>query len=57
VEIATLPASLVERFSGDERQRLISALGFLSPLTTRSVLAVAVVDPQKMHLERPRGGS
>lgn len=57
VDVASLPASLVERFAGDERQRLISALGFLSPLTTRSVSAVAVVDPQKMHLERPRGGS
>jgi hypothetical protein len=57
VDVATLPASLVERFSGDERQRLVSALGFLSPLTTRSVSAVVAVDPQKMHLECSRRGS
>jgi hypothetical protein len=57
VQVAALPASLVERFAGDERQRLISALEFLSPLTTRSASAMAVVDPQKMHLERPRGGT
>ena len=57
VDVASLPASLVARFSGDECQRLMSALGFLSPLTTRSVSAVVVVDPQKMHLERPRGGT
>lgn len=32
-----LPASLLERFSGaDERSRLIQALSFLAPLTTRS---------------------
>lgn len=56
VDVASLPASLVERFAGDERRRLIAALEFLSPLTTRSVSAVVVVDPQKMHLERSRQG-
>lgn len=30
-----LPASLLERFAGDERTRLLYALGFLAPLTTR----------------------
>jgi hypothetical protein len=33
----TLPSSLLERFTGeDERSRLIRALSFLAPLTTRS---------------------
>jgi len=33
----TLPASLVDRFSGeDDRSRLIHALSFLAPLTTQS---------------------
>lgn len=31
-----LPQSLVERFSGDEQERLIAALRFLSPITSRS---------------------
>ena len=36
VDKAKLPASLLERFGDDERDRLIAALRFLSPLTTRS---------------------
>jgi len=31
----TLPASLLERFPGDERTRLLHVLVFLTPLTTR----------------------
>ncbi len=34
----TLPASLLERFAGDERTRLLHALAFLAPLTTRPVI-------------------
>ncbi len=33
---AALPHSLLERFGGDERERLIAALRFLSPITTMS---------------------
>jgi hypothetical protein len=33
---ARLPQSLLERFAGDERQRLIAVLRFLSPATTSS---------------------
>lgn len=33
---AEVPASLVERFSGEERDRLVATLRFLSPLTTSS---------------------
>ncbi len=37
VEVSALPASLVERFSGeDDRSRLIQAPAFVSPLTTTS---------------------
>lgn len=37
VESGRLPASLLERFEGDdERRRLVAALGFLDPLTTSS---------------------
>lgn len=36
VEVERLPQSLVELFSGDERERLVAALRFLSPLTTTS---------------------
>jgi len=32
----TLPASLLERFAGDERTRLLHLLAFLTPLTTRA---------------------
>ncbi len=35
VMIDTLPASLLERFAGDERTQLLHALVFLTPLTTR----------------------
>jgi hypothetical protein len=35
VAIETLPASLLERFAGDERARLLHTLAFLAPLTTR----------------------
>ena len=55
VVIDTLPASLLERFAGDERTRLLHVLVFLTPLTTRpgdrragSVMAAG--DPQTMRL-------
>lgn len=55
VAIEALPASLLERFAGDERTRLLHALVFLAPLTTRladrgagSVMAGG--DPQTMRL-------
>ena len=32
----TLPASLLERFAGDERTRLLHCLAFLLPITTRA---------------------
>jgi hypothetical protein len=35
VMTAMLPASLLERFAGDERCRLLRVLVFLAPLTTR----------------------
>lgn len=35
VATATLPASLLARFAGDERTRVLAALAFLAPLTTR----------------------
>jgi hypothetical protein len=42
VETGSLPASLLERFSGeDERERLICLLAFLGPLTTTSAAAGA----------------
>jgi len=51
----TLPASLLERFAGEERARLLHALTFLTPLTTRradrragSVMADGL--PQTMRL-------
>ena len=51
VEVDALPASLLERFSGDDRSRLIRALLFFSPLTTTSAGSVMrALDPQKMHL-------
>jgi hypothetical protein len=55
VVIAALPASLLERFAGDERTRLLHALGFLAPVTTRRVdrragSAMAGGDPQTMRL-------
>ena len=52
VEVSTLPASLLERFSGDDdRSRLIQTLAFVSPLTTTSAgSAMGDGDPQKMHL-------
>lgn len=36
VEHAQLPASLLERFAGAARDRLVSALRFIAPLTTES---------------------
>lgn len=52
VEVSALPASLLERFSGDDdRSRLIQALAFVCPLTTNSAgSAMGAQDPQKMHL-------
>jgi hypothetical protein len=35
VATAMLPASLLERFAGDARTRLVHALAFLAPVTTR----------------------
>lgn len=37
LDTATLPLSLLERLTGTAVERLVSALGLLSPLTTRSV--------------------
>jgi hypothetical protein len=37
-EVARLPASLLERFLGDEEERLILLLRFLGPLTAGSVV-------------------
>ena len=37
LETATLPLSLLERLTGTAIERLVSALGLLAPLTTRSV--------------------
>ena len=59
VDTSTIPASLIERFSGkDERARLVQALLFLAPLSTLSARAPAgwsmvARNPQRMHLERP----
>jgi len=52
VEVGALPASLLERFGGDDdRSRLIQALAFVAPLTTASAGSAMVLwDPQKMHL-------
>jgi hypothetical protein len=55
VAIEALPASLLERFAGDERTRLLHALVFLAPLTTRRVdrragSAMAGGHPQTMRL-------
>jgi hypothetical protein len=52
VEVSAMPASLLERFSGDDdRSRLIQTLTFVSPMTTTSaVSAMGAQDPQKMHL-------
>jgi hypothetical protein len=55
VASATLPASLLERFAGDERTRLLHALRFLTPLTTRwadpgAGSAMAGDAPQTMRL-------
>jgi hypothetical protein len=36
VACKALPHSLLERFAGDERERLSAALRFLSPITTMS---------------------
>ena len=52
---ATLPGSLLERFAGDARTRLLHALRFLTPLTTRggprrAGSAMAGGDPQTMPL-------
>ena len=55
VATAALPASLLERFVGDEPTRLLHALGFLAPLTTRRASrgagsAMAGGAPQTMRL-------
>ena len=55
VAIEALPASLLERFAGDERTRVLSALAFLAPLTTGwadhgAGLPMAGGNPQKMRL-------
>jgi hypothetical protein len=55
VMIETLPASLLERFAGDERARLLHTLAFLAPLTTRAALRTTHLllggdDPQTMRL-------
>jgi hypothetical protein len=55
VAVATLPASLLERFAGDERTRLLHALTFLAPVTTgsadwRAGSPMAGGDPQTMRL-------
>ncbi len=39
VDGAELPLSLLERFAGEARDRLVAALRFLSPITTRSARA------------------
>jgi hypothetical protein len=36
VKVAQLPLSLLERFAGDERERLVAALRFLAPITSGS---------------------
>jgi hypothetical protein len=36
VKVAQLPLSLLERFAGDERVRLVAALRFLAPITSGS---------------------
>ena len=57
VAVDRLPASLLERFAGaDERTRLLHALGFLGPLTTRAAArgagsAMGGGDPQTMRLD------
>jgi hypothetical protein len=38
VPIDALPASLLERFAGDEPRRLLYTLAFLAPLTTRQAV-------------------
>ncbi len=52
----TLPASLLERFAGHERTRLLHALAFLTPLTTALGAGSAMVAgaPQTMPLVRRR---
>jgi hypothetical protein len=55
VMIETLPASLLERFAGDDQTQLLHALAFLAPLTTRAGLGtprwlLAGGDPQTMRL-------
>lgn len=41
VSMKDLPASLVERFQGDETERLCAALRFVAPVTTSSCDAIA----------------
>jgi hypothetical protein len=41
VEAGLLPASLLERFSGDEEARLVALLGFLGPITGGAGIAHA----------------
>ena len=59
VAVEALPASLLERFSGeDERSRVIQALRFLSPLsTTWAGSTMGARDPQRMPLVPGLGGS
>ena len=62
VTIETLPASLLERFAGDDRTRLLHTLAFLAPVTTRAALGTARLrlgagDPQTMRLVPGRSRS
>jgi hypothetical protein len=41
---ATLPQSLLERFGGDEVERLVHALEFVAPITTASAGKLALVE-------------
>jgi len=41
VSEADLPASLLERFSGDGAERMCAALRFVSPVTTSAGTAIA----------------
>ena len=55
VAVETLPASLLERFVGDERTRRLHAHVFLAPVTTRlgdrgAGSAMAGGHPQTMRL-------
>ncbi len=47
VREAELPASLLERFDGEQRARLVGMLKLLRPLTTSSRSLMVVSDPQR----------